>query len=275
MPRTTKTTAEKTTETKKRNTKKAATKVEKVENVEQNGAEVLAETNTAPLTKENVKAEDEPTQATKTEQRANKTSGHDELEMLKAQIAMLQEQLKLQATQPQQPIQAVLYDSGEKVHLLWQAEVADDNLLLVGENGMYGRIVGKTGSAFIPKNELSRVLDTAMRYYIDKRWMIVVSGLDDEEKESLGVDYKDGEILDKKAFAKMIEMGDEMLNIYPELCESHQEMVAKRFYEAYHSNKAIKRDLVLALNKIHPVPAFKAIIEEMNAADLDDEKKEN
>ena len=269
MPRTTKTAAEKTTETKKR-TRKAATKVE---NTEKNEVEVLTEANTASLAEENVKAEEEPKQEEKTEERANKTAEANELEDLKAQIRMLQEQLMMQATQPQQPIQAVLYDSGEKVHLLWQAEVADDNLLLVGENGMYGRIIGKTGSAFIPKNELSRVLDTAMRAYIDKRWMIVVSGLDDEEKESLGVNYKDGEILDKKAFAKMIEMGDEMLNIFPELCESHQEMVAKRFYEAYHSNKYVKRELVVALNKIHSYPAFKAIIEEMNAADLDEDKQ--
>jgi hypothetical protein len=269
MPRTAKTTDEKTTETKKRTRKATA----KVENAEKSEAEVLTEKNTAPLAEENVKAEEEPKQEAKVEETANKTPEHDELEALKAQIKLLQEQLMLQATQPQQPIQAVLYDSGEKVHLLWQAEVADDNLLLVGENGMYGRIVGKTGSAFIPKNELSRVLDTAMRAYIDQRWMIVVSGLDDEEKESLGVDYKDGEILDKKAFAKMIEMGDEMLEIFPELCESHQEMVAKRFYEAYHSNKAVKRDLVVALNKIHSYPAFKAIIEEMNAADLEDNKQ--
>lgn len=189
-----------------------------------------------------------------------------EIDALKAEIEALREQLQSASNRP---VQAVVVDSGEKVHLLWQAPVADDNVLLIGENGMYGRIIGKSGSAFIPKNELSRILDAPMRMYIDKRWMVVVSGLNEEEKESLGVNYREGEILDKRAFLKMIEIGDEMLEIYPKLCPDHQQMVAKCYYEAYHSKKYVKRELVVALNRMKEDPAFKKIIEEMNERDLE------
>lgn len=195
-----------------------------------------------------------------------KSDKESEIDILKAQVEELKAQLQAQSNAA--PLQAVIVDSGEKVHLLWQAPVAEDNVLLIGENGQYGRIVGSTGSAFIPKSDLSRVLDSAMRMFIDKRWMIVVSGLDDEEKESLGVNYKEGELLDRNAFRKMVSLGDKMLDIYPALCEEHQAIVAKRYYEAYKNKEYVKRELIVALNKIKAEPAFQKIIEEMNEADL-------
>lgn len=194
----------------------------------------------------------------------------DEIALLKEQIELLKAELAASKNaQPQ--IVVASPDNGERVHLLWQAEVADDNIVEFGDHGMYGRIVGKTGSIYVPKNDLSRVLDSMNRLFLDKRWLIVVSGLTDEEREALGVAYKEGEILDKKAFQKLLDLEkDELLEIYPELCESHKEMIAKRFYEAYTSGKPVKRDIVVALNNIAPVEAFKAIINGMNEADLGD-----
>lgn len=193
-----------------------------------------------------------------------------EIALLKEQIELLKAELAASKNaQPQ--IVVASPDNGERVHLLWQAEVADDNIVEFGDHGMYGRIVGKTGSIYVPKNDLSRVLDSMNRLFLDKRWLIVVSGLTDEEREALGVAYKEGEILDKKAFQKLLDLEkDELLEIYPELCESHKEMIAKRFYEAYTSGKPVKRDIVVALNNIAPVEAFKAIINGMNEADLGD-----
>ena len=222
--------------------------------------EVKAEETAAA--EEEVKAEPKKRTKAKKEEAVESAS---EIELLKAQIEELKAQLQQSAVAP---VQAVLVDPGEKVHLLWQAPVMDENVLLIGDNGAYGRITGKSGSAFIPKSELSRILDSAMRSFIDRRWMIVVSGLDEEERESLGVNYKEGEVLDKKAFENMIKLGDQMLEIYPSLCDEHKAIVAKTFYEAYQNKKFVKRDLVVALNKIKPEPAFKKIIEEMNEADL-------
>lgn len=159
----------------------------------------------------------------------------------------------------------------EMVQFLWQAEVAEDNTVFFGEGGLYGQVTGKTGSFYVPKKDLSRVLTELNRYFLKKRWLIIVSGLTDEEREVLGVDYKDGELLDKQAFAKMVELGDKMLEIYPNLCEGHKKMVAQRYAEAYQSGSPyVTRGLVVQLNELsktakNPKGDFVSIIEEMNA----------
>ncbi len=193
-----------------------------------------------------------------------------EIELLKEQLKQLQAELT-EAKKVQPQIVVAAPDNGERVHFLWQAEVADDNIVEFGDGGMYGRIVGKTGSFYVPKNDLSRVLSALNRLFLEKRWLIILSGLTDEEREALGVDYRDGEILDKKAFQKIVELSkDELVEIYPELCDSHKEMVAKRFFEAYSNGVKVDRETIVALNNIAPVEAFKEIINEMNEADLGD-----
>lgn len=201
-----------------------------------------------------------------------------EIEELKRQLAEqqkmfadMQEMLKQAQSAPQ--VVQVAPQEIEKVHCLFEAEVADDNIFSLGENGRYGRIIGKTGSFFIPKNELSSVMDAQFRSMLENRWIIIVSGLTDEEREAFGVDYKEGEYLDKKAFAKMVDMGEEILEIYPKLCKGHQEMVAKRYYEAYMSgNPKVTREIVVELNKLSKKAGsekgdFTGIIELMNEAD--------
>lgn len=197
----------------------------------------------------------------------------NEIEELKKQLAKMQELLKQANEANKAPVIQVTTPESERVHFLYQAEVADDNVFFVGENGMYGKITGKSGSFFVPKNDLSRVNDGLFRYMLEKRWIIAVSGLTDDEREALGVNYKEGEYLDKRAFAKMVDLGEEMLEIYPKLCEGHKEMVAKRFYEAYRNgNPKVTRKLVVELNNLSKAAGsakgdFNAIIEAMNAAE--------
>lgn len=191
-------------------------------------------------------------------------------EMLQKQILAMQEQMNALAM----PKIIQVTPDTEKIHFLWQAPVADDNVVLFGEGGMYGRITGKTGSFFVPKNELSRILDSMTRLFLEKRWLLVLDGMTDEEREALGVNYKEGEVLDKRAFAKMVDLGNEILDIFPALCDSHKDMVGQRFYEAWTAgNPAVKRETVVALLRQskesgHEVKAFSAIIEEMNERDL-------
>lgn len=186
----------------------------------------------------------------------------EEIENLKAQVEQLKQLVAQQNAQPQQIV--VTTDNSERVWFLWIADVADDNQILIGDSGQYGRIIGKTGTFYVPKNDLSRVLDSAVRYYLEMRWMIVISGLTDEEREALGVNYREGEILDEKAFRRITEMGDDLLEIYPALCDSHKDMVASRYHEDYMNHKPIDRNMVVRLNKIYPSPAFKDILEDMN-----------
>lgn len=162
----------------------------------------------------------------------------------------------------------------ERVQFLYMAEVADDNVYEIGPGGMYGRIVGKTGSFSVPKTDLSRVMDAMFRLMMERRWIVALNGLTDEEREAYGVDYKDGEVLTKRAFTKMVELGDQMLGIYPKLCKGHREMVAKRYFEEYmNGNPVIERETVVELNRMSREldggdGAFAKIIEAMNEADL-------
>lgn len=162
----------------------------------------------------------------------------------------------------------------ERVHFLWQAEVSDENVYEIGPQGMYGRIVGKTGSFMVPKGDLSRVMDSMFRLLLERRWIIAVDGLTDEEREAYGVNYKEGELLDKRCFAKMVELGNGILDIYPKLCKGHREMVAKRYHEAYLNNSQyVTREIVVELNRLSkqmgsPNGDFTDIIEAMNRTDL-------
>lgn len=171
------------------------------------------------------------------------------------------------------PTQVVQYADAEKVHFLWQAEVADDNTVYFGEGGMYGSITGKTGSFYVPKTDLSRILTPMVRQFLKDRWLLVLGGLDEDEKEALGVDYRDGEVLDRKSFARMVELGEKMLDIYPALCEGNKVMVAQRYADAFAQGSAcVTRDVVVKLNELSKRPGhekgdFVGIIEEMNARD--------
>ena len=187
------------------------------------------------------------------------------LEMMQAQIA---------AARPQ--VVQVMADT-EKVALRWQAEVADENVLALGPNGTYGTITGRTGYASVPKSEWSKFLDESMKGFIKKRMLIVLSGLDEDERETYGCAYREGELLDEKAFMKMLDMGDEMIAVFPALCHEHKEMVARRFVSGYADNhpSAHDRKLVVALNELSKQDpqfpkkgAFYSIIEQMNANDL-------
>lgn len=189
-----------------------------------------------------------------------------EIENLKAQLEQLKEMIQTQNNQQPQQVY-VMADNSEKVWFLWMADVSNENQILIGENGQYGRINGPVGTFYVPKNDLSRVMDAAMRHFLELRWMIVVDGLTEEEREALGVNYKEGELLDEKAFRKITTLGKELLDIFPALCDSHKEMVASRYHEDYANGRPIDRNMVVALNAIYPCEGFKDIIADMNNKD--------
>ena len=245
--------------------KKTATVEPAIEEVKEEVQAVEEEVKTEkkPRTKK-IKVEADPETAKIEDQKDIK------IENLEAQIKQLQEMLAEQATKPQQIY--VTQDNSERIWFRWMADVSDDNTIFIGENGQYGRIVGKTGTAYVPKNELSRAMDSQIRYFLEHRWLIVISGLNEEEREALGVNYKPGEILDENVFRKLADLGEELIEIYPELCDSHKEMVASSLHEAYESGKKIKREVVVELNRIHSDPALIDIIEQMNAKDLNKKK---
>lgn len=161
----------------------------------------------------------------------------------------------------------------ETVQFLFMAEVANENVFEVGPDGMYSKIVGKTGTFYVPKRDLSRVMDAKFRLLMEKRWIIVVDGLSEQERDALGVNYREGELLDNAAFLRMVDLGKDVLKIYPKLCKGHREMVAKRYHEAYLAkNRNVTRAIVTELNNLSKKLGsergdFVDIIEAMNEAD--------
>ena len=196
-----------------------------------------------------------------------KKSEPSEIELLKEQIALIQAQneaLKAQLEAKPQIIQ--IAPDTERIEFLWLAPVADENELLIA-GGLYGKITGKVGNFSVPKNELSRMLDAEMRQYIENRWLIVLGGLNENERKMYGVDYKPGEVLDKEVFMRMLDYGKDIVDIYANLCDASKEVVAKMYYEAWTDPAKkirVKRQTVVEMNKIRSQPGLKAIIDGMN-----------
>lgn len=130
----------------------------------------------------------------------------------------------------------------EKVVLRWCAPVADDNLAVFGPNGMYGTVTGKNGTVMVPKSEWSRFYDETARNLMNRRWLVVLSGMTEEERQLYHCAYRKGEILDEQAFRCVVSMGEKLLDIFDDLCTEHQEMAAKAYYEALERGEVTEKD---------------------------------
>ena len=171
--------------------------------------------------------------------------------MKEAAAAAVAEAMKNLPQQQPQVVQ-VMADT-EKVVLRWMAPVADDNVAVFGANGMYGQVTGKNGTVIVPKGEWSRFYDETMRRFIDRRWLVVLSGMTDEERMLYHCDYRNGEVMDEKGFANIFRMGEELLPYFDALCTEHQEMVARSFCEAAEKGEldSDQRPLVKKLNTMN------------------------
>ena len=187
---------------------------------------------------------------------------------------------------PQQPQVVQVMADTEKVVLRWMAPVADDNVAIFGPNGMYGQATGKNGTVIVPKSEWSRFYDETMRRFIDRRWLVVLSGMTDDERILYHCDYRKGEVMDEKGFANIFRMGEELLPYFDALCTEHQEMVARSFIEAAENGELDSswRSLVKKLNTMNKkrykdAPEsdvrrkgmFRAVLDMLNSAEDEDE----
>lgn len=170
-----------------------------------------------------------------------------------------------------------------KVVMRFQSECSKDNRIDFGPNGMFGSIQGQSGTLTVAKSDWTgRFRDNVVQALLASRELVVLSGLTDEEREIYGVNYYDGEIMEPKVFATMINMGKDLIAIFPDLCVAHKEMVARRFTDAYERGDGrVTRELVTKLNQISKkdyrhLPegdvrrkgAFAYIIEQMNRMDI-------
>ena len=82
--------------------------------------------------------------------------------------------------------------------------------------------------------------------------MIVISGLNDEERERVGVVYEDGELLSNDIYKKIFTLSDEKIcEIFKKACYRHKQIIATLFIDEYmKGNNRINQTLVEKLNEI-------------------------
>lgn len=139
----------------------------------------------------------------------------------------------------------------KKVTLLFIGAIARGTTVALGRLGSINRA---GGMITVPKDLFLSslglpVVDALLR----KRELIVIDGLDDDERERYELDYKDGELLSQKVFFKLFDLPyDEIIKIFKELCDNHKEVVAKMYLTAYfetHDNR-VNIETVEKLNEL-------------------------
>lgn len=231
-------------------------------------------------------AVNEPEEKTKKEQETPVTYTAEQVQQMMKEAAAAAVAEAMKNLPPQQPQVVQVMADTEKVVLRWMAPVADDNVAVFGANGMYGQVTGKNGTVIVPKGEWSRFYDETMRRFIDRRWLVVLSGMTDEERMLYHCDYRKGEIMDEKGFANIFRMGEELLPYFDALCTEHQEMVARSFCEAAEKGELDGdwRPLVKKLNAmnkkrykdapendIRRKGMFRPVLDALNSAEDEDE----
>lgn len=135
----------------------------------------------------------------------------------------------------------------KKVILRFQDECARDNLFSIGGYS----VIGRSGRMMIPRDAWDSFFSAA-RDPLERRYLIVESGLEDDERKFFGVAYRVGEVLSPDEFSDIIGMGDKILERWPQLHWSQKEIIARAFMSAYSGSNArfAPRDLILKINQL-------------------------
>lgn len=141
----------------------------------------------------------------------------------------------------------------ENVELTYIAAVSPNNVLSLGE---YGTLNGVGGYIEVPRKEFGgKFLTPEVRGLLNARRLIVLNGLNEDERKRYGVNYKDGELLDMQMFDRLLDMPlDRLKEIFTKLCPEHRQVVATRFISAYQKgDNRISREKVEPLNDLSKV----------------------
>lgn len=168
----------------------------------------------------------------------------EQLSAMKAEIeAMRQTAGKVVVAKPE-----------ENVELTYLAAVSPNNVLSLGD---YGTLNGVGGYIEVPRKEFGgKFLTPEVRGLLRDRRLIVLNGLNENERKRYGVDYKDGELLDMQMFDRLLDLPlDRLKEIFTKLCPEHRQVVATRFISAYQKgDNRISREKVEPLNDLSKVP---------------------
>lgn len=105
----------------------------------------------------------------------------------------------------------------------------------------------------IPKKEFGgKFMSAAARKFIENRWLLVVSGLNEQERRRWNCDYRPGAVLDVNAFDNLLNKPlSELSALFSALCVEHKEFVARYIFGlvegAVRAGKPIDNRISLAL----------------------------
>ena len=104
----------------------------------------------------------------------------------------------------------------------------------------------------VPKKDFFTNLGASTDRLLQKRKLIVVDGLTDDERERYGVLYKDGELMSADVYQKLLTFPADRLGvIYKGLCKEHKDIVRRVFNSAYlDGNKNINIAKLKAMIRI-------------------------
>lgn len=208
-------------------------------------------------------------------QEAPKMFSEDDVKALIAEALKAKEQEFVQLVQAQTRAQPVVMQvkNDEMVTLLFLGAIAQGTVVSLGTLGQINRA---GGTIDVPKSAFFQGLTYSVEKMLQKRSLIVVNGLTDEERERFGVKYRDGELLSANNFYRLLDLDVATLkDIYPKLCEEHQRMIATMFITAYEKDDVrVNMEKVKALNKISKKldkdGLFTPIVQSLNDKNLND-----
>ena len=174
----------------------------------------------------------------------------------------------------QAPAPAAVYQE-PMVKLIYLDSCIENNQIPIGG----GRVITGSGRRFSVKlSDFEGVFLTPLvSLLLKKRKFIVLDGLNEEQRQQYGVDYKPGEILKNEGMFDWFLSGpvSQVKAAFADLCKEHRELVASRFMLAFENgDNRLTRDRIEALNEVSKRDfedgkgAFTPILKAINEAAL-------
>jgi len=193
--------------------------------------------------------------------------------------ALMQAMVAQMLSNQQTPIVQVTAQKEEMVTLLYMGAVADGSTVHLGDK--LGDIMGRGGTRTISKTVFFENMTPNVLNRLKDRRLIVLDGLTEEERERYGVNYKDGELVGKEIYYKLLDLPEDIVvSIFKKACYRHKQLIASLYADAYGlGDNRINQPLIQKLNKTSKEAdgdgMFTAILKDMAKAlsdDADDEE---
>lgn len=183
----------------------------------------------------------------------------------------LMQSMVAQMLAAQQPtVVQVAAQKEEMVTLLYMGAVAEGSRVNLGEK--LGEIMGRGGTRSISKTVFFENMTPNVINRLKDRRLIVLDGLTDEERERYGVNYKDGELVSKDIYYKLLDLDENtVVSIFKKACFRHKQLIASLYGDAYNAgdnriNQPLIEKLQNASKAIDKAGMFTAILKDMAKA---------